>query len=406
MNVKFYLDKPRNTISMIFISATHNNNRVKKSTGFKVQSKYWSQKQQKVKNHDSKNLLPPIALNSFLTSLSAKIFTAFSELILDEPINNETLKKLISSILDNSSNTNSLVDIFDKYISEMELLQNKSKSTITKYKEVKKHLLKYESQNNVKLMPNDINYNFTINFYNYFSAIMVSNVSVGTYLKYVKSTMNWGLQNNLHSNNKYSKEISTASKSFNNKGNHKSALTESELSLIENIELSDELNTIRNMFLFQTYTCLRFSEMQNLTIQSVDDKLISVFSNKNNKMITRPITNKLKKLIENNKIEELLFSIKLDYYNMGIKEICKQAGIDQQVEVIRNYGKTNKITYLPKYELMSSHIARHTFVSILLIKGMSVSEVMKITDHSSYDVLKHYVDLEKTRVYEKVGDLM
>jgi integrase len=70
--------------------------------------------------------------------------------------------------------------------------------------------------------------------------------------------------------------------------------------------------------------------------------------------------------------------------NYAVKDLCKLAGIDEQIEIVRFRGtKREAITY-PKYELIGVHTGRKTFCSLSLEKGMSAEEVMSISGHSDY----------------------
>jgi len=47
----------------------------------------------------------------------------------------------------------------------------------------------------------------------------------------------------------------------------------------------------------------------------------------------------------------------------------------------------------PKYELVTSHMGRRTFVTLSLEKGMRPEIVMKITGHKDYKTFKRYIEI-------------
>jgi integrase len=55
----------------------------------------------------------------------------------------------------------------------------------------------------------------------------------------------------------------------------------------------------------------------------------------------------------------------------------------------------------PKYEKLTVHTARRTFVTLNLGKGMSAEFVMKLTGHTSYKSFQRYVNLTPQRVAEE-----
>ena len=83
--------------------------------------------------------------------------------------------------------------------------------------------------------------------------------------------------------------------------------------------------------------------------------------------------------------------------NDYVKELCKMAGITEQVEIVRYRGtKREAITY-PKFKLIGVHTGRKTFATLSLEKGMSAEEVMTITGHRDYQSFKRYVKVTEQR---------
>lgn len=75
--------------------------------------------------------------------------------------------------------------------------------------------------------------------------------------------------------------------------------------------------------------------------------------------------------------------------NDNIKTACKVVGIDQEVTIYRwAQNKRIKIT-MPKYELISSHVGRKSFITIAL-QFMPHKLVMTLAGIDSYATLKHY----------------
>lgn len=56
----------------------------------------------------------------------------------------------------------------------------------------------------------------------------------------------------------------------------------------------------------------------------------------------------------------------------------------------------------PKYELISSHTARRTFITRLIQRGVSPSEIMQITGHSSRDVFDKYIRIANVEAVSNV----
>jgi site-specific recombinase XerD len=83
--------------------------------------------------------------------------------------------------------------------------------------------------------------------------------------------------------------------------------------------------------------------------------------------------------------------------NRTIKELCAIAELkfDRKITIRRGYGKeVFKKTYA-LHELMTMHVARKTFISILLAKGVPPQIVMKYSGHKNLKTLQRYIDVSK-----------
>jgi len=54
----------------------------------------------------------------------------------------------------------------------------------------------------------------------------------------------------------------------------------------------------------------------------------------------------------------------------------------------------------PKYEFITTHVARRTFITLSLEKGMRPEVVMEISGHKDWRVFKQYIKIV-TKVKEK-----
>ena len=84
--------------------------------------------------------------------------------------------------------------------------------------------------------------------------------------------------------------------------------------------------------------------------------------------------------------------------NKYIKELGKLAGLNNPFRQVRRSGKAATEKRGPNWEFLSSHVARKTFVSISLERGMRHEVVMSFTGHKSFKTMKKYIALtEKGR---------
>ena len=81
------------------------------------------------------------------------------------------------------------------------------------------------------------------------------------------------------------------------------------------------------------------------------------------------------------------------HFNKSLKEMAEKVGLSRLVRRIAwKRGKPSQHS-LPLYEVLSSHIARKTFITNSLILGMSESEVKKISGHKDDRSFRRYVEM-------------
>jgi integrase len=83
------------------------------------------------------------------------------------------------------------------------------------------------------------------------------------------------------------------------------------------------------------------------------------------------------------------------HLNEWIKRACKAVGIDERVEVSSSDGLRRKTEIKRKYELVSSHTARRTGITLLYMTGIPLQQVMLISGHKDQDSIRHYLRLTK-----------
>ena len=99
------------------------------------------------------------------------------------------------------------------------------------------------------------------------------------------------------------------------------------------------------------------------------------------------------------------------YYNLAIKKLCKLAGLNR----IITYRNSQDIECKqPVYEKITSHDARHTFITIMLKKGFAPDRLCWMTGHRDDTMIKqiysHLTSNDKVKALAeemgKVGDSM
>ena len=144
------------------------------------------------------------------------------------------------------------------------------------------------------------------------------------------------------------------------------------------------LEKVRDLFVFQTYTCMSFSDMKDFDIDKIKTvKGMRVYTGnrkKTNKEYAIPISLSAWEIL--NKYHGKLPIISNVKYNVYLKAVAQHSGVDKPV---------------------SSHWARHTGATLLLNKGVSMGIISKICGHSSTRITEQiYAKLLEETVVDAV----
>lgn len=165
-------------------------------------------------------------------------------------------------------------------------------------------------------------------------------------------------------------------------------LTPDEFSRLKRVKLPTEaLDHVRSLFVFQTYTCLSYTDLRDFDAQKiVTIKRMKVYTGKRDKtgkQFTIPLLSEPLAILKRYKGKlPIISNVK---YNQYLKVIAQAAGIDKPI---------------------STHYARHTGATLLLNSGIDMQIVSKICGHSSTRITEQvYAKLLDETVVDAVSNL-
>lgn len=142
-----------------------------------------------------------------------------------------------------------------------------------------------------------------------------------------------------------------------------------ELEIIKNTNYDREaLANARDWLIIGCYTGQRVSDLLRLTSKNIVFKsgleLIELTQIKTGKRVTLPIHDEVKEILDKNE-GNFPYKISDVKFNVYIKDVCKIAGIDEQINGSKINPETNRKEkgVYPKHELITSHCMRRTFCS-------------------------------------------
>lgn len=186
------------------------------------------------------------------------------------------------------------------------------------------------------------------------------------------------------------------------------ALTEKEFNSIVELDLTGNkrLDRVRDIFVFSCATGLRYSDLENLKRENIKDGFIKIIVKKTREALKIPITPIPHAILK--KYSQMLTPLPVisnQKTNAALKDLCKLAEINETMEIVRFRGKERVTTVLEKWQLISTHTGRKTFVTLSLSRGMSAQDVMGITGHKSYASFKRYVDITEDQKVKAMADI-
>lgn len=175
-------------------------------------------------------------------------------------------------------------------------------------------------------------------------------------------------------------------------------LTWEELTTLENLELpiGSQYDMIRDFFCFCSFTSLRFSDAFNLKKVDIKEDYFQLVSQKTSTPLTIELNLHSKRILDKYKEQDSIYAlphIENFIQNYHLKNIAKLAMIDSPVKITQFIGNVKKEKIHKKYELITTHCARRTFICNALSMGIAPNVVMKWTGHSEYSSMKPYIDI-------------
>ena len=90
--------------------------------------------------------------------------------------------------------------------------------------------------------------------------------------------------------------------------------------------------------------------------------------------------------------------------NRHIKDIARVAGLTDLVTLEKSNGGVRKKETIEKYKLVMSHTARRTGATLMYLAGIDIFDIMKVTGHTTPEMLKRYIKADQLDVVQKLTD--
>ena len=182
-------------------------------------------------------------------------------------------------------------------------------------------------------------------------------------------------------------------------------LSDEDLDALRHTHYStDTLQQVADLFLMQCYTGLRFSDIAGLKPEQWDNDWLRVNTQKTKQALKIALSPEARHLLERYKLKPMS-NLSNPTVNKLIKEAGKEAGLTQQEQVTEHQGQTRKTVTLHRYERITTHTGRRTFVSRALSKGIPLPTIMRFTGHKSLKTLAAYIGISDAELLSSAKKL-
>lgn len=372
MKHSFYLAYPKAESSPVMIAIRHKAKKVAISLGISVSPNSWNKELSRVdgKSKDAKSINLTIA-NSEKAIKKAFAYGELEDLSIEE-VANIYRKEMGLDLKDVKSKAELFIPFFQMWATTSFGKHNATRQTLYQFRVFKEFIGKLEPTFN------DINYNVYIKFVTYLQNKGYKPNMIGTFIKSLKAAMSEAYKRGLHNNiafQNFEKPCENATTV---------ALTKEEVDKIYAASLSGAMEKARDLFIIGCYTGMRFSDYSRLLAEDAEREFIVKIQQKTKNEVCIPIHPRVRTILKKWNGSPRIPQQKV---NLFIKSICAQVGINTLVDVVEN----GKIVQKQKWELVSTHTARRTAATNLLLSGASIHEVQKFLGHNSVKQTETYL---------------
>ena len=377
--------------------------RIEFTTGYRIDAAKWDSDKQRVRNGCTNKLKQSASeINASLLGYYTEVQEIFKKFEVEDIMPTpeqikeafNALHKPIEEVKQRKSTPNAFYKAFDEFVRDCGRQNDWTDSTYEKFTAVKNHLMNFRDGLTFEFFDEK-----GLNDYvTYLRDVKeMRNSTIGKQLSFLKWFLRWAFKKGVHQNNAYDsykpKLKSTQKKII--------FLTWEELNKLREFEIpaaKQALDRVRDVFLFQCFTGLRYSDVFNLRRSDIKGDHIEVTTVKTSDSLiielnkhSKAILDKYKDVaFEDDKVLPVITNQKMNDY---LKELAELAGIDEPVRQTYYRGNERIDEVTPKYTLLGTHAGRRTFICNALALGIPPQVVMKWTGHSDYKAMKPYIDI-------------
>lgn len=168
---------------------------------------------------------------------------------------------------------------------------------------------------------------------------------------------------------------------------------EEVVKLIQYVPKTNSESKVRDLFLVLVFTGLRFGDAVRISKSWIRGEFLFINTQKTGEKVSIPLHPRLKEVLKKYEYDLKPLKISNQKFNDYVKDLCKEAGITDLIEIVKYEKGIKKYLTFPKYQLIASHTGRRTFITNSILAGIPLPVIQKITGHRKLTTLQKYVEI-------------
>lgn len=304
------------------------------------------------------------------------------------------------------ADTDDLLTVFDLFTASAGRVNSWTTRTFGKFASLRRHIEQYNPALRLSTLTADRLQGFT----DHLASLGLRNTTITKLAEHVRWFLRWAAGNGYYSGNLHD---TYRPKLKGGRFEQKAViyLTIQELQRLEECDLGSrpELEAVRDVFVFGCYSGLRYSDLKALRKSDIHGGRIWICTQKTDDPLSIELNSHTAAILERWKGYDdrlALPALSNQRSNVRLKELGMLAGIDEPVRITYFKGSQRFDEIKPKWQVLTTHAARRTFVVTALTLGIPAEVVMKWTGHSDYKAMKPYIAIvdelkaEKMRLFD------
>lgn len=367
--------------------------------GRKVNLSEWDTEAERVSSGNKEASETNRAIDEYKSQIN-EVFARFELLEKRIPTSQE-VKDLFNdmigraSLMDDSQSLDfwAVFDLFTKQVGDKNQWTD---STYQKFRTLRKHLKQFA----LTLSFPSITESKLQGLVTYYSNKGFRNTTIDKQLSFLRWFLRWAAQKGYYNGDLHDtfkpklKGISVDSKEI-------IYLSQEEVRLLQDFQFQpnqEALERVRDVFLFQCFTGLRYSDVAKLKRSDVKRGVVHVVTKKTVDGLRIELNKHSQAIIDKYKDcdfprDKVLPVISNEKMNAHLKTLGQVVGLNEPTRIIYFKGNQRHEEVYPKWYLLTTHVGRRTFVVTALQLGIPVEVIMRWTGHSNFEAMKPYAKI-------------